>query len=184
MNLFLSLLFTLFVESRSLPLHEIQLPNGFLLKIICPASIGWETQKSAQRSCSVYKRGNKWDLMIESQPTLDDKDFRLLKGAMKIEIEWLPTISSVSQLAKFMAGLKRGSSPRFNQVGVTDALKKVGEEVAIGSTFDLSKGNFDPREPDNPDIFVLLKGDAGALWLKDAGHLKFDWPKLQLIRKI
>ncbi len=61
------------------------------------------------------------------------------------------------------------------------SLTKIEIDVLPAKIYDLSKDYFDPREPDSPDIFIVLKDNSQTIWLKDAMRTVFDWSRLQII---
>lgn len=101
--------------------------------------------------------------------------------AAKIEVVELPKVNNVDELIAFMKNERDGKHPRYREYPVGNLLKMlktVETAVSFATIYDLSSLDLDPREPNSPDIFIIMK-KSGAIWLKDAKHLQFDWNKGQ-----
>lgn len=132
--------------------------------------------------CSLNKNKGNLVLRIEALQGVESSNFRTLVGPFEIPVEWFPEISSEAQLLDFMKTQLDGTLPRYILDSLGCNLRIVERRYSVGTVYDLSLGNFDPREPSSPDVFVMPKGLQGAMRLKNAWNLEFSRQNAYLTR--
>lgn len=102
-------------------------------------------------------------------------------GILTSSIYYFPEINSEGKLIKFMKMQKLYKLPRYNMDNLKTKLRIIKFQIEQASIYDLSKDFFDSREPDCPDIYILLNNTKGLIWFKDAYHLRFNWEEFKVI---
>jgi len=159
----------------------INLSNEHELELNNPSSVGPD-KKTIIRKCSVISNNNQQFIKCSPLPAGSlGKDFSAYESAVEIEIIIIEEVKNLVDLAAFMKNQKNGNLNRYSENSLKDLLpllKDIELQTPTAKIYDLSKGYFDPREPDSPDIFIILQENPRAIWLKNAKRLQFDWSKV------